>query len=139
MELTQIVPLLFIGEIATILILYRFVLRDWIVDKWEEKLKTEGYLIEMLEPVIAEIENSTIQSLEEFKSSFIGTLGTMTREAKKLDPMNNMRKAAANGDWTSMLMEYVTNKSGLSSLDVPNIPQTSPKDVEKMSEFGKFK
>jgi len=139
MELSQIIPLLFIGEILTLLLLYRFVLREWIVDTWEKKLKSEGYLIEILEPVISEIENSTIQSLEEFKSSFIGTLGTMTREAKKLDPMNNMRKAAANGDWTSMLLEYVTNKSGLSALDVPNIPQTSPKDVEKMSDYGKFK
>jgi hypothetical protein len=139
MELSQIIPLLFIGEIAVLLGLYRFVLREWIVDTWEKKLKQEGYLIEILDPVITEIENSTIETLEEFKSSFIGTLGTMTREAKKLDPMNNMRKAAANGDWTSMLLEYVTNKSGLSALDVPNIPQTSPKDVEKMSEFGKFK
>ena len=139
MELAQIIPLLFIGEIAVLLGLYRFVLREWIVDTWEKKLKTEGYLIEILDPVITEIENSTIQSLEEFKSSFIGTLGTMTREAKKLDPMNNMRKAAKDGDWASMLLEYVTNKSGLSNLEVPNIPQTSPKDVEKMSEFGKFK
>jgi len=139
MELAQIIPLLFIGEIAVLLGLYRFVLREWIVDTWEKKLKTEGYLIEILEPVIAEIENSTIQSLEEFKSSFIGTLGTMTREAKKLDPMNNMRKAAKDGDWASMLLEYVTNKSGLSNLEVPNIPQTSPKEVETMSDFGKFK
>jgi len=135
MELAQIIPLLFIGEIAVLLGLYRFVLREWIVDTWEKKLKQEGYLIEILDPVITEIENSTIESLEEFKRSFIGTLGTMTREAKKLDPMNNMRKAAANGDWTSMLLEYVTNKSGLSNLEVP----TSPKEVETISEFGKFK
>lgn len=135
MELSQIVPLLFVGEILTILILYRFVLREWIVNKWEEKLREEGYLIEILDPVITEIETSTIESLEEFKSSFIGTLGTMTREAKKLDPMNNMRKAAKDGDWTSMLMEYVTNKSGLSNI----MPETSPKEVKTSQEYGKFK
>jgi len=110
----------------------------WIVDTWEKKLKTEGYLIEILEPVIAEIENSTIESLEEFKRSFIGTLGKMTSEAKKLDPMNNMRKAAANGDWTSMLLEYVTNKSGLSNLQVQDKPETSTELVQTKSEFGKF-
>jgi len=138
MELAQIIPLLFIGEIAVLLGLYRFVLREWIVDTWEKKLKTEGYLIEILEPVIAEIENSTIESLEEFKRSFIGTLGKMTSEAKKLDPMNNMRKAAANGDWTSMLLEYVTNKSGLSNLQVQDKPETSTELVQTKSEFGKF-
>ena len=139
MELSQIVPLLFLGEILVILALYRWILRDWIVNKWEEKLKEEGYLIEILDPVITEIETSTIESLEEFKRSFIGTLGTMTREAKKLDPMNNMRKAAKDGDWTSMLMEYVTNKSGLSNLQGANMVETRSEEAKTRSEYGRFK
>ena len=138
MELVEIIPLLFIGEILTLLLLYRFVLRQWIVDTWETKLKTEGYLIEILEPVIAEIENSTEESLMNFQRSFIGTLGKMTSEAKKLDPMNDLRKAAKNGDWTSLLLEYVANKSGLSnSLPLPK-SETSTKLVEDKSNFGKM-
>ena len=138
MELSQIIPLLFIGEIAIILILYRFVLREWIVDTWEKKLKSEGYLIEILDPVIAEIENSTEESLMNFQRSFIGTLGKMTSEAKKLDPMNDLRKAAKNGDWTSLLLEYVANKSGLSnSLPLPK-SETSTKQVPNKSQFGKM-
>ena len=138
MELVEIIPLLFIGEIATLLLLYRFVLRQWIVDTWETKLKSEGYLIEILDPVIAEIENSTEESLMNFQRSFIGTLGKMTSEAKKLDPMNDLRKAAKNGDWTSLLLEYVANKSGLSnSLPLPK-SETSPKQVPKKSQFGKM-
>ena len=138
MELSQIIPLLFLGEIAIILILYRFVLREWIVDTWEKKLKSEGYLIDILEPVIAEIENSTEESLMNFQRSFIGTLGKMTSEAKKLDPMNDLRKAAKNGDWTSLLLEYVANKSGLSnSLPLPK-SETSKKLVENKSQFGKM-
>jgi hypothetical protein len=138
MELSQIIPLLFLGEIAIILILYRFILREWIVDTWEKKLKSEGYLIDILEPVIAEIENSTEESLMNFQRSFIGTLGKMTSEAKKLDPMNDLRKAAKNGDWTSLLLEYVANKSGLSnSLPLPK-SETSPKLVPNKSEFGKM-
>ena len=139
MELTEIVPLLFLGEIIVILALYRWILRDWIVNKWEDKLREEGYLVDILEPVIAEIENSTIESLLEFKQSFIGTLGKMTSEAKKLDPMKNLRKATKEGDWASMILEYVTNKSGLTqALDLDKI-QTSSKQVENKSDFGKFK
>jgi len=138
MELVEIIPLLFIGEILTLLLLYRFVLRQWIVDTWETKLKSEGYLIEILDPVIAEIENSTEESLMNFQRSFIGTLGKMTSEAKKLDPMNDLRKAAKNGDWTSLLLEYVANKSGLSnSLPIPK-SETSTKLVENKSQFGKL-
>ena len=62
------------------------------MDTWEKKLKTEGYLIEILDPVITEIENSTEESLMNFQRSFIGTLGKMTSEAKKLDPMNDLKK-----------------------------------------------
>ena len=138
MELNQIIPLLFIGEILTLLLLYRFVLREWIVDTWEKKLKSEGYLIEILEPVIAEIETSTEESLMHFQRSFIGTLGKMTSEAKNLDPMNGLRKAAKNGDWTSLLSEYVANKSGLSnSLPLPK-SETSTKLVSNESDFGKM-
>ena len=139
MELTQIVPLLFAGEIAIILIMYRFILRGWIIDKWEEKLKEDGWLVEMLEPVIIEIQNDTTETLIEFRQSFIGTLGKMTAEAKKLDPMNNMRKAAKDGDWTSMLLEYVTNKSCLSNVLPPNMQEVAPKEVENKQDFGKFK
>ena len=136
MELIEIVPLLFIGEIAIILALYRWLLRGWIVDHWENKIAEDGWLVEKLDPVIEEIETRTHESLVEFKSSFIGTLGMMTREAKKLDPMNNLRKAAKDGDWTSMLLEYVTNKSGLSNIIPQNKPEITPKEVET---YGKFK
>jgi len=138
MELSQIVPLLFAGEILVILALYRWILRDWIVNKWEEKLKEEGYLIEILDPVITEIESSTQESLMLFQRSFIGTLGKMTSEAKKLDPMNNLRKAAKDGDWTSMLLEYVTNKSGLSNILPQSKSKTSTKLVENKLDFGKL-
>ena len=138
MELTQIVPLLFLGEILVILALYRWILREWIINKWEEKLREEGYLIEILDPVITEIESSTEESLMNFQRSFIGTLGKMTSEAKKLDPMNNLRKAAKDGDWTSMLLEYVTNKSGLSNILPQSKPETSAKLVENKLEFGKL-
>ena len=138
MELTELVPLLFAGEILVILALYRWILRDWIVNKWEEKLKEEGYLIDILDPVITEIESSTQESLMLFQRSFIGTLGKMTSEAKKLDPMNNLRKAAKDGDWTSMLLEYVTNKSGLSNILPQSKPEASAKLVENKLEFGKL-
>jgi len=37
----------------------------------------------------------------------------MVKKGKELDPINNIRKAAKSGDWTSMLVEYAANKSGL--------------------------
>ena len=107
---------LFVGEIIIILGLYRFLLRDWVIDKWEEKIEEEGWLVVKLDPVINEIEDRMHEKFEQFQSSFFGSVGKMTAKAKNLDPMNNIRKAAKAGDWTSMLVEYAANKANLSHL-----------------------
>ena len=107
---------LFVGEIAIILGLYRFLLRDWVIDKWEEKIEEEGWLVIKLEPVIEEIEDRMHDKLQAFQDSFFGSVGQMVKKGKELDPMNNIRKAAKSGDWTSMLVEYAANKSGLGGL-----------------------
>jgi len=126
MELAQFVIPAFVAlEVALILILYRYVLRDWIIAKWEEKMDEEGWLILKLEPVIDEIEDRMHDKLQNFQDSFFGSVGQMTKKAKQLDPMNGIRKAAKDGDWTSMLVEYAANKSGLSHL----IPQNTQKEA----------
>ena len=119
---------LFIGEIFLILFLYRFLLRQWIINHWDEKLQEDGWLIIRLEPVIDEIEDRMHEKLEQFQSSFFGSVGKMTAKAKNLDPMNNIRKAAKDGDWTSMLVEYAANKSGFGGVLGQINPQTTPKE-----------
>ena len=117
MELTQFVIPLFVAlEVALILALYRYVLRDWIIQKWEEKMDEEGWLVIRLDPVINEIEDRMHDKLEQFQSSFFGSVGAMTKRAKELDPMNNIRKSAKEGDWLSLLVEYGANKAGLGAL-----------------------
>ena len=132
MELTQFVIPLFVAlEVALILLLYRYVLRDWIIAKWEEKMDEEGWLILKLEPVIDEIEDRMHDKLQGFQDSFFGSVGAMTKKAQNLDPMNNLRKAAKTGDWTSMMVEYAANKAGLGGVlgnIKPEIPEKQPSD-----------
>ena len=72
--------------------------------------------------------------LEDFQSSFFGSVGQMVKKGKDLDPMNGIRKAAKDGDWTSMLVEYAANKAGIGGLvgnlgpkEGVNQPETAPK------------
>ena len=97
--------ILFTGEILIILLLYRFLLRDWVIAKWEEKIEEDGWLLVKLDPVIEEIEDRVHDKLQQFQDSFFGSVGAMTKKAKNMDPMNNIRKAAKEGDWTSMIVE----------------------------------
>ena len=125
----------FTAEIILILGLYRFVLRDWIIQKWEQKMDEEGWLVIRLEPVIDEIEDRMHDKLQNFQDSFFGSVGAMTKKAKDLDPMNGIRKAAKDGDWTSMLVEYAANKSGLGGL-MGDLKPKEPK--QKTKSTGKL-
>jgi len=107
---------LFIGETVIILALYKWIFRQMIVSHWEKKIAEDGWLIINLEPVIDEIEDRMHEKLEQFQASFFGSVGAMTKKAKDLDPMNNIRKAAKDGDWASMLVEYAANKANLGHL-----------------------
>ena len=120
-----VIPIFVAFEVMLILVLYRYVLRDWIIEKWEEKLDEDGWLIIKLTPVIDEIEDRMHDKLEQFQSSFFGSVGSMVKKGKELDPMNNIRKAAKDGDWTSMLVEYAANKSGLGALLGPQEQNTA--------------
>ena len=127
--------ILFTGEILIILALYRFLLRDWGIAKWEEKIEEEGWLLVKLDPVIEEIEARVHDKLQQFQDSFFGSVGAMTKKAKNMDPMNNIRKASKDGDWTSMLVEYASNKANLGHL----LPNESAEKDEKQGVNGNSK
>jgi hypothetical protein len=126
--------ILFTGEILIILALYRFLLRDWVIQKWEEKIEEEGWLLVKLDPVIEEIEDRVHDKLQQFQDSFFGSVGAMTKKAKNMDPMNNIRKAAKDGDWTSMLVEYAANKANLGHL-LPNESSDNATNQGVTSDF----
>ena len=129
MELTQyVIPLFVALEVALILALYRYVLRDWIIQKWEEKMDEEGWLVIRLDPVINEIEDRMHDKLEQFQSSFFGSIGAMTKRAQNLDPSKNIRKAAKDGDVMSLLVEYALNKTGVGGLAALQSADTDGKE-----------
>ena len=137
---------LFVGEIAIILFLYKFVFRQMIVTHWEEKIAEDEWLIINLKPVIDEIEDRMHGKLEDFQHSFFGSVGQMVKKGKELDPMNGIRKAAKDGDWTSMLVEYAANKAGIGGV-IGNLspkqgvkePKTTPKPAIPKSIKDIFK
>ena len=99
---------------------------------WVQSEESDEVLLEALDSIINEIEDRMHEKLEQFQSSFFGSVGAMTRKAKQLDPMNNVRKAAKDGDWMSLMVEYAANKAGLGGL----IDQNSPTEAPKQGKSG---
>ena len=97
---------------------------------WVQSEESDDVLLEALEAIIQEIEDRMHEKLQDFQNSFFGSVGKMTANAKNLDPLNNIRKAAKDGDWTSMLVEYAANKSGLGGVLGAINPKTTPKEGE---------
>ena len=96
---------------------------------WIQSEQSDEILVEALTAVIEEIEDRMHSKLEDFQSSFFGSVGSMVKKGQDLDPMNNLRKAAKNQDWTSLMLEYVANKSGLGDLNSVIQPKEAPKEA----------
>ena len=127
---------------ATIWTVFYFFLSNYIAElsrkkwtTWVQSEESDDILVEALQAVIEEIEIRMHDKLEAFQNSFFGSVGQMVKKGKDLDPMTGIRKAAKDGDWTSMLVEYAANKSGLGAFVHPN-QQKLPK--EKTQESVKF-
>ena len=108
-------------------------------DKWIDYVKSEEsdeVLVEALQAVIEEIEIRMHDKLVEFQQSFFGSIGSMTKKAQDIDPMNGIRKAAKDGDWTSMLVEYAANKAGVGGLLAQQQQKTPPKQSQDSGKLG---
>ena len=92
---------------------------------WVQSEESDDVLVEALQAVIEEIEIRMHDKLQMFQDSFFGSVGAMTKKAKDLDPMNNVRKAAKDGDWMSLMVEYAANKAGLGAILGQQSPKTS--------------
>jgi len=122
---------------ATIWTIFYFFLSNYIAElsrqkwtTWVQSEESDDILVEALQAVILEIEDRMHDKLQNFQDSFFGSVGAMTKKAKDLDPMNGIRKAAKDGDWTSMLVEYAANKSGLGGI----MGDLKPKEAQKKTQ-----
>jgi len=80
---------LLVGEIAIILGLYRFVLREWIVSHWENKITSDDgkWLCELLSPVTDEVCENILtlaprMVVDTIKGELLSGQGNLTRVSK---------------------------------------------------------
>ena len=128
---------------ATIWTIFYFFLSNYIAElsrkkwtTWVQSEESDDILVEALQAVIEEIEDRMHDKLQNFQDSFFGSVGAMTKKAKDLDPMNGIRKAAKDGDWTSMLVEYAANKSGLGGIMGDLKPKEAKKQPKQSGKLG---
>ena len=90
MELSDyVLPLFFLTEIILLLFLYRFVLRGWIIQHWEDKIREDegNWLVDLLQPAINEICDTVLSTapslvLDTLKNELLSNQGNLTRVSK---------------------------------------------------------
>ena len=139
MEIDEVTLLIY----ASIWTVFYFFLSNYIAElsrrkwtTWVQSEESDEILLEALEAVIQDIEDRMHDKLQAFQDSFFGSVGAMTKKAKDLDPMNGIRKAAKDGDWTSMMVEYAANKAGLGGLLAQQQQKTPPKQPQNSGKLG---
>ena len=141
MEIDEVTLLIY----ASIWTVFYFFLSNYIAElsrrkwtTWVQSEESDEILLEALEAVIQDIEDRMHDKLQAFQDSFFGSVGAMTKKAKDLDPMTGIRKAAKDGDWTSMMVEYAANKAGLGGLLAQQQQKPPQKQPQKSTGFGKL-
>ena len=91
MEIYDYIPfiLFFLAEIALLLCLYRYLLRGWIIEHWEDKIREDegNWLIDILSPAITSITDNILELapdavLKVLKHELLSNTGTLTRVSK---------------------------------------------------------
>ena len=139
MEIDEVTLLIY----ASIWTVFYFFLSNYIAElsrrkwtTWVQSEESDEILLEALEAVIQDIEDRMHDKLQAFQDSFFGSVGAMTKKAKDLDPMNGIRKAAKDGDWTSMMVEYAANKAGVGGLLAQQQQKPPQKQPQKTGKLG---
>jgi hypothetical protein len=141
MEIDEVTLLIY----ASIWTVFYFFLSNYIAElsrrkwtTWVQSEESDEVLLEALEAVIQDIEDRMHDKLQAFQDSFFGSVGAMTKKAQDIDPMNKIRKAAKDGDWTSMMVEYAANKAGLGGLLAQQQQKPPQKQPQKSGKLGEL-
>ena len=68
-------------EILLLVYLYRNYITSWNADKWSQKAREEGFLTDILAPVIESVTSATSDTvIEKLKYEMLSSQGTMTRQ-----------------------------------------------------------
>ena len=92
-------------------------------DKWVEYVKSEesdDVLVEALQAVIEEIEDRMHDKLEDFKSSFFGSLGAASKKLDQATGQGAVKALTKDNPVMGFLADYMMKRGGIDALQGQN-------------------
>ena len=107
-------------------------------DAWVEYIRSEEsdeMLLEALDPIVNEIEDRMHEKLEQFQSSFFGSLGAASKKLDQATGQATIKAVTRDNPILGFVAEYMMKRGNLGSLvgsESQNSPNNEPKKSDKL-------
>ena len=109
-------------------------------DKWVEWAKSsesDEDLLIILEPIVDEIEGRTHEMLENFQSSFFGSLGAASKKMDDATGQSTIKAITKDNPIMGLVAEMLMKRSGLEGLlNTQNNPEVGVKQPKQSPGLG---
>jgi len=109
-------------------------------DKWVEWAKSpdsDDDLLIILEPIVDEIEGRTHEMLENFQSSFFGSLGAASKKMDDATGQSTIKAITKDNPIMGLVAEMLMKRSGLEGLlNTQNNPEVGVKQPKQSPGLG---
>ena len=107
-------------------------------DAWVEYIRgpeSDEMLLEALDPIVNEIEDRMHEKLEQFQSSFFGSLGAASKKLDQATGQATIKAVTRDNPILGFVAEYMMKRGNLGGLlgsESQNTPNKEPQKSEKL-------
>ena len=105
--------------------------------EWAKSSESDDDLLLILEPIIDEIEGRTHEMLENFQSSFFGSLGAASKKLDESTGQSTIKAITKDNPIMGLVAEMLMKRSGLEGLlKTQNDPEIGVKQPQNKARLG---
>ena len=104
---------------------------------WAKSSESDEDLLIILEPIVDEIEGRTHEMLENFQSSFFGSLGAASKKMDEATGQSTIKAITKDNPIMGLVAEMLMKRSGLEGLlNTQNSPEVGVKQPKQSTKLG---
>ena len=103
---------------------------------WVQSEESDDILVEALQAVIEEIEDRMHDKLEDFKSSFFGSLGAASKKLDQATGQGAIKALTKDNPVMGFLADYMMKRGGLDALQGQNTPNNDKQQTTTKAGLG---
>ena len=108
--------------------------RRW--TSWVQSEDSDEVLMEALEVIVNEIEDRMHEKLEQFQSSFFGSLGAASKKLDQTTGQATIKALTKDNPMMGFVAEYLMKRGDLGALEGVNSPEKGVKQSQKSDKLG---